>query len=357
HMEHYGRHGSRWFSHPIKYEKAMAQLAKAHKANKLTDEGIKLLNTIRFIADTTSLRVGDLTPLGHRQHRGIARRMVTNFPEIFRPGAYVNGVSTIIVRCIMSMNNELQQIESMVPDINMTFDASKSTWSLLNSTITDSVSMAIFSNASKTTLQDFGRTYCSDISYFTSRTFNDPQWAMDSLDMRNLAIDIAKIVISAPNYDNLYDISDAMSVDELRREDGYRRVYWYLKSGNAPQTFGRMPYANRHLLANIIQSADTAITSTNPGANMRFGHDTVLMPLLVLMEIDGAHLNSTSDLTHIARTWDAGHYLPMACNLQLVFYRPTGGKKGDILLKALLNEHEVTLPGKPKSFPYYRWSD
>jgi hypothetical protein len=55
----------------------------------------------------------------------------------------------------------------------------------------------------------------------------------------------------------------------------------------------------------------------------------------------------------------------MACNVQLIFYRPTSGRwasnytegDGAILVKALLNEREVTLPVKAVSGPYVRWKD
>ena len=43
--------------------------------------------------------------------------------------------------------------------------------------------------------------------------------------------------------------------------------------------------------------------------------------------------------------------------MQLIFYRPKRGQ-GDILVKALLNEREVTLPVTPTATPYYyRWDD
>ena len=47
----------------------------------------------------------------------------------------------------------------------------------------------------------------------------------------------------------------------------------------------------------------------------------------------------------------------MGCNIQLVYYRPKKGKSGDILVKALLNENEATLPVHTDMFPYYRWKD
>ena len=47
----------------------------------------------------------------------------------------------------------------------------------------------------------------------------------------------------------------------------------------------------------------------------------------------------------------------MACNIQLIFYRPKKGN-GDILVKALLNERETTLPVPATETPfYYKWND
>ena len=47
----------------------------------------------------------------------------------------------------------------------------------------------------------------------------------------------------------------------------------------------------------------------------------------------------------------------MACNIQIVFYRPKKGKAGDILVKALLNEREARMPVATDMYPYYKWSD
>jgi hypothetical protein len=55
--------------------------------------------------------------------------------------------------------------------------------------------------------------------------------------------------------------------------------------------------------------------------------------------------------------WQNYNIFPMGCNVQLVFYRPKKGKAGDILVKALLNEREVTMPVETTQYPYYKWSD
>ena len=45
----------------------------------------------------------------------------------------------------------------------------------------------------------------------------------------------------------------------------------------------------------------------------------------------------------------------MCANLQLIFYCK-GKNRKDILVKALLNEKEVTLPVESKTAPYYEWN-
>ena len=44
------------------------------------------------MADMAEGRLGELTSVGARQHRGIAKRMYTNFPQIFADGTEVDAV-------------------------------------------------------------------------------------------------------------------------------------------------------------------------------------------------------------------------------------------------------------------------
>ena len=57
----------------------------------------------------------------------------------------------------------------------------------------------------------------------------------------------------------------------------------------------------------------------------------------------------------LANEWRNYDIFMMASNIQWVFYRKPGDK--DILVKALLNEHEVSLPVKSALAPYYHWKD
>jgi hypothetical protein len=87
---------------------------------------------------------------------------------------------------------------------------------------------------------------------------------------------------------------------------------------------------------------------------LRFGHDLSLISLLSLMDVNGmgAKVKDPYDVADYWRIFD----VPMACNLQLVFFQSK--KNPEILVQVLLNGFEATLPlemAAPGSF--YRWED
>jgi hypothetical protein len=120
-----------------------------------------------------------------------------------------------------------------------------------------------------------------------------------------------------------------------------------------------MPFSQRNLLRNIIETADTVLGNSAAKANiqatLRFGHEVCVMPLACLLELDSCGI-SVENPDELDRYWRNYNIFPMACNIQLVFYRPKG-KPGDVLVKAMLNEREASLPVQPTQWPYYKWND
>ena len=111
------------------------------------------------------------------------------------------------------------------------------------------------------------------------------------------------------------------------------------------------------MLKNFIETADTIVNNKSfVGATLRFGHEVYVLPMATLMELGDAGIE-VSDLDRLDYSWANYRIFPMASNVQLIFYRPKKGKDGDVLVKALLNEREVTLPGTPVTGPYYKWAD
>ena len=107
------------------------------------------------------------------------------------------------------------------------------------------------------------------------------------------------------------------------------------------------------MLANILECADAAIARGNNGADLRFGHDSTIVPLLGLMKVEGCY-GSTDDPYKLHEVYADYKISPMAANLQIVFFR---NNKGDIIAKLMLNEREVSLPVKTDMAPFYHWKD
>jgi hypothetical protein len=133
-------------------------------------------------------------------------------------------------------------------------------------------------------------------------------------------------------------------------------AWWYITYGPSPLSGGDQPYSQRYLLRQIIQDADSCLRLKGHGATLRFGHETIVLPLVCLLGINGFDYQ-TADLSHLEHHgWWASLVFPMASNLQLVFYRSSPYDQ-DVLVKLLLNEQETTLPIATDTPPYYHWRD
>jgi len=357
HMEHYGRHGSRWLLKDEKYDRPVEYLEKARNNGKLTDRGQLLLEQLTKIRDASRGRIGELTPLGHRQHRDIARRMTENFPEIFKPGTYVDAKSTVVIRCILSMANEIAELQKICPELIITCDASRTTQKILAYNSTDTVARKLADDA-EPIAEEWAKPL-RDHTQFISKIFNDPKFVTDSLDEYKVFKSIFDIAINTQSHDDQPDLYDLFTPEELHREWLYRNADWYVSAANTALTKNRVPYNQRVLLRNIIESADTAMTSGKLSANLRFGHESIVLPLTILMELNNSAFD-TENLDSLADNWRNYEIFPMGSNIQIIFYRPEKNPsltQDDVLVKVMLNEKEAKLPIAPTTGNYYKWKD
>lgn len=359
HIEHYGRHGSRWLIGYHRHDSAIAMLERADTlAGGLNDNGRRVLAEIKQARKDIENRQGELSDKGAMQHRGIAARMARNFPGVFHRGTYVDARSTVVPRCMLSMTNAMTQLAADVPGLVITrMDASEADAYYMKNK-EDKPAIKAEAKAMKTHLVDFRNNNRSDGAYLAA-IFNDPSAAAPLIDVDALAENIYEIAansVSTGEQSALIDIFPAAELDRLWR---IQNAKWFLRSGNTPLTKGLVPMRQRNLLANIIHSADTAMVSANTSANLRFGHDTIVLPLVALMELDDYGKTYTS-LDDLAGNWNSYEILPMGCNVQMVFARPEGDgarSADDVLVKVLLNERPVRLPVAAVDGDYVRWSD
>ncbi len=351
HLEHYGRHGSRWLIGENDYITPVKNLEKAERAGKLTPLGKETLDLLRKIEYQSRGRLGELSDKGGMQHRAIGRRMARNYPQLFSDSSQVDAKSTVVIRCILSMLNGLQGIKDVAPNVIMKSDASYADMYFMN--YDDKPAWEIKDKANATVLREYWAKHPVPDGYL-SRLVNDKQFAIDSV-APGLMPQLYWILANTQGHTGQPWILDKVfTADEVREAWRGDNGMWTLHCINSPLTENRMPYTQRMLLRNIIESTDTAILSRRPSVNLRYGHDGILINFITLLEINdlGKEFASIEEAESAGiRSYDL---IPMAGNIQLVFYR---NKDNDVLVKAMLNEEEVRLPGNPIKGPYYRWND
>lgn len=355
-ISHYGRHGSRYLIGRDEYDVPAAVLARADSLGKLTPLGRDVLRRVRLLRAEADGRLGELTPLGAEQHRQIARRMYERFPEVFRGSVTVDAKSTVVIRCILSMENELQELLRLNPDLVIKHDASEHDMYYMNQS-DHALSARKTPRRALVAWNDFASRHVSRAALM-SRLFADSEYVkyeVDTLDLGNRLFKLASNVQSSPlgSEMTLYDI---FTKDELYNFWLADNASWYIGYGACALNGGTQPFSQRNLLRNIIHEADSCMALERPGATLRFGHETMVLPLVCLLGINGYDLSTACLDSLESKGWINYKVFPMGANVQLVFYRRSE-TDGEVLLKVLLNENEARLPLPSDLAPYYRWND
>lgn len=355
-ISHYGRHGSRYLINPKDYSYPHEVLKSADSAGVLTPLGKNVLKRYEIIRQEADNRYGELTPLGAEQHRQIARRMYERFPEVFEGNVWVDAKSTVVIRCILSMTNELTELTRLNPKLRIRHDASTHDMYYMN--FNDKELLKKKWNKESNDVYEKYFKEMVNYDYAFCQLFTDTSFVWRKADARKF---YEKLFHTANNLQNLEARKKVTLYDLFTDEDIYNNwrvanMWWYLGYGFSQLNGGKQPYVQRNLLRKIIEEADSCIVLQNPGATLRFGHETMVMPLTVLMGLNGYDL-VTDDYAHLdQKGWVNYRIFPMGANIQLVFYRRNTGNK-DVLVKVLLNENEATLPIKSNTAPYYKWSE
>lgn len=353
-ISHYGRHGSRYHYTGIDYMMMRNAILKADSANALTPRGKELRDRLCRLYDDGFLRAGDLTQTGFRQHQGIAKRMVENFPEVFGKGAFIEAKSSTSHRVIISMDAFLQQLKSMRPTLQIRTESSRRIMTYINLEERDSVSKRLNNDAWRQAQDKLEKSFGSP-DRFINLVFSDMEYAKKNVKAVPFMRKVAEFNSNLQGVDDLdFNFDDFFTPDELFDAWQSSNLYWYSNFGPCPYANSRGVKCGRNLLNNFIEEADKAIAGNGTSATLRFGHDTGLCPLACLMQLDGC-TDQVEDLTELYKHWCDFQIIPMAGNLQMIFYKSK--KSPDILVKILLNENEKTLPIPSDTAPYYKWSD
>ena len=389
-ISHYGRHGSRYHHDSNEYKYLYKTLSKADSAGKLTELGKQALAYAKVLATKAAPQKGDLTQVGVHQHEGIAKRMYKNFPEVFKDvnvsgkkvTPHVKAYASTSGRCIVSMAAFMGELRAQNPKISPELISGKSymnfisafDWNKLDyskvKTYTDE-SDKLWKNVNP---QPFLKKLFADSSYVVNNVEADKFYnrffeiatSLQGMDKPLLDEIEANAKVPADTFVNLFTTEEKITRWKAQN------AWWYSLEGTSPliNSTNGLDFA-KPTLQNILDEADAAIAADTArgsapiAATLRFGHDAALLPLAALMQLPIANAK-VSDLSKLHEQWNDFRIIPMAANLQMVFYK---APKKPILVKFLYNEIEQ-MPGielelqnpeqnalKIAHGPYYYWSD
>jgi len=352
-VSHYGRHGSRYLLGDRDYLWIIQLMQKADSLNCLTPLGKDVLKRLTLVWQEVQGRAGDLTPLGVRQHQGIAERMTKNFPEVFRGKRSVSARSTVVYRCAMSMAAFGDRLKGLNPQLDISYEMSEKYMSYLNYH-TDR-SNAFTHGEKGPWVEEYRKFEEQQVKpdRLVSTLFSNADFIRCEVNPNNLMWGLYWIAVDMQDIEtpvSFYDIFTAREMFDLWQCVNYR---FYIGNANPLASKGIVMANAKSLVENIIESADAAIKDHSIAATLRFGHDGNVIPLLALLQIENFDV-AVAGPSEVYKYWCDFKATPMASNVQIVFFE---NKKGDVLVKFLHNEKEVHIPVKTDNWPYYHWNE
>lgn len=380
-ISHYGRHGSRY---PYTATVATALLDLLHEAEgkeNLSEYGNGLMARLELFMEKAGNHIGELTDLGRQQQYRLAGEMAENYPQAFRKGAVVTAQASSSSRSILSMASFCTALARKCPSIRIDqfqgFAETQATAPNMGRNPLRIKGPGLGNPYRESPAEFMQRRFPEFTETVLGKMFRDPYAALGDRDVQYLMDHIYMLIggmNSLPDGVRM-DFSDIVTPETLARMwelDNYQRFCEYIVYTasccsvfkdiieRADARLALLDSAAGKLEGRTEGRAEVAVGRAE-GADLRFGHDHVLMSLLMIADIDsfGELPENPDELGHVFQTFRS----PMAANLHFVFYRPKNSR-GPILTGLSLNGQPARLSSldkelgiSPDESAFYRWDD
>lgn len=351
-----GRHGSRFLDGRQSYTHILDVFEKADADMALTPKGKDVLRRLRVIAADAAGRYGHLTRTGQRQLYGISERMYDNFPEIFaKEDLKIEAISTDVRRVINTMEAYCSRMQELNPSACITMTPGSPVYGEWGS---DTPGIKDVRDADT----PFGQRYreirkeYSQPDRLMGILFNDPSYPEsieeDKYTIQSELFSLASIAQSVDLEFQDYNLYDIFTPEELYQLSVIRNYEVYVKYGSSPETAPIKNHIIHKPMELMIERAESAWKDGTSDVFMVFCHDGNVGPYAAALKIPWAYSDTVVDPKEVSGIYSSGTVVSMACNLQFIFYR---NRKGNVLVKVLLNEREAVLPIAINGTPYNDW--
>jgi len=346
-ISHYSRHGARYGWQSDLYEFIGSTLSTAAEEGNLTEFGADYKRRFDSLYPEVRYRVGDLSRKGWAQQMALAERMYRNFPKVFPNGAEVRAWTSTSTRCVMTMSAFCLGLKGMNPKLDLFENFGKV---FLPAILPQDSSNPFRDKDFEKTPVKFSETWAQyiertvDYRTILGRLFKDVDKALPREKQWNLTSYLWFYAAGMNSLDtdlSFWDLFTDEELVQLWKVDAFQfyAEIWPTHKGYQP------------IVDDIIAKADDRIAEGRVGADLRFGHDYTILPLMMILNINGLgpDLTSGDDIPALGQTYN----VPMGANVQLVFYRSK--RNPEVLFKVLLNGEEARLPLATDRWPYYSW--
>lgn len=360
-----GRHGSRYDRSEQRFKSILSVYRKADSLGILTEQGKHLYAHIAEIEAAQEGRSGELSELGYNQWLGIAHRAYKNFAPVFAEGS-IEGKSSTSLRCLLSLVAFNQGIKEHSPQLAIYQQARKSELAIVR---------PLYDNPNTPDLARKIHKECgekgewnknlsvwvkeSDASSFLSKVTTDRKRLIKECGGKSY-FNVLRYSFRALLFGENFELGDRKLLTELFTPEEMYRIYVHQTAKWVNTSVGRGKdevemYSSfmRPMVDDIVAKCNAAIEGKNPHkANLRFTHDSYVGPLLSVMGYEGCVPQYNTDIELATTSFNFGTVVPMAANLQIVLYR---NKRGEVLVRSLVNERDAYLPIKCATAPFYPW--
>ena len=347
-INYVGRHGSRYPLSDDDLILIINQLTDAEKKSSITNKGKDLLITLTEIKKACLNKWGNLSNVGIKQLKGIAHRILSNYPDIFQEHIYMQSDNS--ERCQESMKVFLSEFNTKVdkkqiqveilPDNNPVLEFFK-----INLAYNEYRNNGIWKKEYKKYVDSSFQMNRPIRSLFEVEYSDTLQHKVKLLHA------LYRIYAILPDTDINSSLEKYFTGDEIYSLWDIQNVREYLEKGPSPLSDGLQTNICFTLMEDFLETSNSAISEAGTSGDFRFTHAEAIIPFAAFLEIPIASANVT-DLNLISQSWLDFQIAPMAANIQWIFY---SNDKGEFLVKMLLNEKEVPFPVESDLAPYYRW--
>lgn len=359
------RHGSRYETRDTTFVQMTAIYKKAAELGILTDFGKQAYQIITKAHAEQLGKNGELSSLGQEQLRGIGRRAYNNFKPVFDSGS-IEGKASTKMRCVFSMVAFVDGLKEKNSTIPVDIEARESYLPMLRPITAESkVTNQYYKLFRK--IRNNGPWLVHrkewaekrDMSSSIAKLVTNPSLLIEKCGAKSLfsfAYNTYYLLLFAENFEagGSTLLRDIFTEEEQYSFYCYHTLTWTQWTGGFGNPFSEaLASFTRTLIDDIATKIDDAIAGKNPNtANIRFTHDSYVVPLLGILGYKNCRLQYSEDLERTVTSVPFSTIIPMAANLQIVLYR---NKSGEVLVRSLLNENDVLLPIECDTAPFYPW--